>query len=77
MLSLQHQIHIKSNVFTHHLKFDYMAEDFYTVEQVAEKLNCHPRTVRDLIKNDEIKASKKLRKWYVLHSDLLEYIKSK
>lgn len=52
-----------------------MNEEFYTVEQVAEKLNCHPRTVRELIKGNELKAAKKLRKWYVLHSDLLEYIK--
>ncbi len=53
-----------------------MNEEIYTVEQVANKLNCHPRTVRELIKKKELKASKKIRKWYVLHSDLLGYITS-
>jgi excisionase family DNA binding protein len=53
-----------------------MAEQFYTIEQVAERLNCNPRTARDLIKENKLKGYKKLRKWYVLHSDLLEYIKS-
>lgn len=53
-----------------------MNENIYTVEQVAEKLNTHIQTVRSLLNKGEIKGYKKLRKWYILHSDLLKYIKS-
>ena len=53
-----------------------MAEDkIYTLEQAAEALNANTQVLRKKIKEGEIKAYKRLRKWYILHSDLVEYIK--
>lgn len=53
-----------------------MADDkIYTLEQAAEVLNANVQVLRKKIKGGEIKAYKRLRKWYILHSDLVEYIK--
>ena len=50
-------------------------KEFYTTEEVAELLNSNVQTVRNLIKTKQLKAYFKLRKYYVLHSDLVNYIK--
>lgn len=50
-------------------------KEFYTVEEAAELLNSSPRTVRELIKTKQLKAYFKLRKYYILHTDLINYIK--
>jgi excisionase family DNA binding protein len=53
-----------------------MNEKFYTVEAAAELLNSNEQTIRKLINEGNLKASKKLRKWYILHSDILEFLKT-
>ncbi len=53
-----------------------MNDVIYTVEEVAQKLNANVQTIRGLLNKGEMKGYKKLRKWYVLHSDLLTYITS-
>jgi excisionase family DNA binding protein len=47
----------------------------YTTEQAAEILNSTAVTVRQLIKDGKLKAFFKLRKYYILHSDLVDYLK--
>ena len=52
-----------------------MKDDFYTVDGVADKLGLSKRKVLEKLNAGEIKGYKKGRFWYVLHSDLLDYIK--
>ena len=50
-------------------------QEFYTTEQAAAKLGSNIQTVRQLIKDGKLKAFFKLRKYYILHSDLVDYLK--
>jgi hypothetical protein len=52
-----------------------MNNNIYTVESTAELLKSNPQSIRRLINEGKLKASKKLNKWYILHSDILEYLK--
>lgn len=49
-------------------------EKFYTVEKAAELLNSNPQTIRKLIKDNKILAVKKLGKWFIMHSDIIEFL---
>jgi len=51
-------------------------DSIYTAEKVAEILNAHIRTIRKKLKAGSLKGYKKMGKWYVLHSDLIAFIKS-
>ena len=51
------------------------SQKFYTVEQAAELLNSNEQTIRKLIRNNELKATKRLNKWFVFHTDIVEYLK--
>lgn len=46
----------------------------YTVEQVSVILNCHPNTVRKLIKEGILAGFKTARFWKVEKTDLNNYI---
>ena len=50
-------------------------DTFFTVAEVAEKLGSTPRTVCQLIKDGQLKAYYKLRKYFILEKDLLDYLK--
>lgn len=50
-------------------------KEFYTTEEAAELLGSSVQTVRALIKTGQLKAYYKLRKYYILHTDLINYIK--
>lgn len=52
-----------------------MNNEFYTVAELVDKLGLTDRTIRTKINKGEIKGYKKARKWYVLHSDLLEWVR--
>ena len=52
-------------------------QDFYTVKQAATKLDLTERTITENIRTGKIKAYKTAGKWFILHSDLLEFITSK
>ena len=54
---------------------DMNKKDFYTHEEAAEMLNSNVQTIRRLIKTGQLKAYFKLRKYYILHTDLINYIK--
>lgn len=47
-----------------------------TITDICRRLEISRKTAQSLCRNGEIKAYKKLRKWYVLESDLIEWIKS-
>lgn len=51
-------------------------EEVYTVEDIAEKLKLSDRYVRDKISDKGLKAYKRGKRFYILHSDLIEFIKS-
>lgn len=51
-------------------------KEFYTVEQLAALLSITERTVLESIRNSEIKAYKRFKKWYVLHTDVLDFLYS-
>jgi excisionase family DNA binding protein len=49
-------------------------KEFYTVEQLATLLSITERTVLESIRKAEIKAYKRFKKWYVLHTDVLDFL---
>ena len=53
-----------------------LVNDFYTLEKVAEKLEVTERYVRDQIANGELKAFKRGKRFYILHSDLIKFIET-
>jgi excisionase family DNA binding protein len=47
-----------------------MSEDLYTVEQFAERLQLHPKTVLRFIREGRLRAAKVGKSYRILHSDL-------
>lgn len=54
-----------------------MENRFYTIEQVAEALDIHHKTVRKFIKEGKLKANKLGKQWRILDEDLEEFTKGK
>lgn len=52
-----------------------MAKEFYTVEEVAEKLRMSPRTVQLLCREGKIGASQPGRRYLIPVESLDEYLK--
>lgn len=52
-------------------------EIIYTVEKLAETLGLKEKTIRKLLNDNVIEGHKKNGRWYILHSAVIEYIKSK
>ena len=50
--------------------------EFYTLEQAMEMLELGRRTLEDEIRAGELKAYKRKSRWYILHSDLVKYVKT-
>lgn len=53
-----------------------MIDNFYSIEETAEKLKVSERTIRDAVNGGELKAYRKGKRVYVLQSDIVEFIKS-
>lgn len=51
-------------------------DEIYTLEQAADKLQVTERYVRDQIAAGTLKAYKRGKRIYVLHSDLIAYIQA-
>lgn len=51
-------------------------DKIYTVQTLSQLLDISKPTLRTLASTKKIKAYKKLRKWYFLHSDVIAYLKS-
>jgi hypothetical protein len=49
--------------------------NIYNLDVLSTLLNCNKKTLQRLCATGELKAYKKLRKWYVLENDLIEWIK--
>lgn len=52
-----------------------MMDSIYNLEELAAKLGLSERDVREKLNAGTIKGYKKGKKWYALHSDIIEYIK--
>lgn len=55
---------------------DFRKEERLTINQVAEKLGIHERTVLRYIHNKELRATR-IGRWYVRPEDLEEFIRSR
>lgn len=53
-----------------------MVDNFYTIEEAADKLKVSERTIRDAVNSGELKAYRKGKRVYILQSDIVEFIKS-
>lgn len=51
-----------------------IVESVHTIETAAAVLKCNERVLREKLKSGEINGTKKLGKWYILHSTLIDYI---
>lgn len=51
-------------------------DEIYTLDKLAVKLEVTERYIRDQIAAGELKAYKRGKRFYVLHSDLIEFIKA-
>lgn len=51
-----------------------MQKTIYTVTTAAAVLNCDSKTVERLCRAGSLRGYKRLRRWYIIHSDLVEYI---
>lgn len=51
-------------------------QNLYTVEQVAEKFEVHPETVRKLARADELSGKKIGNSWRFSDEDLSKFIES-
>ena len=51
-------------------------ERIYTTKSAATLLDVHQKTIQRLCRKKKVNAHKKLGKWFILHSDLLTFIKS-
>jgi len=51
-------------------------KDFYTVEEACALLSVSKRSLEDELRSGNIKASKRFARWYILHTDLVAYIKA-
>ena len=50
--------------------------DFYTIEQAAQRVGFGERYLMDAINDKSLKAYKTGKKLFILHSDLIEFVKS-
>lgn len=50
--------------------------DFYTLEQLSERLGTTTRHLQTLISNNKLKAAKVGKRLIVLNSDVIEFLKS-
>ncbi len=53
-----------------------VTEAIYTLDKVSALLGMEERAVASKLKSGELKGRKKGRRWYVLHSDILNYLNS-
>ena len=51
-------------------------EEILTSDRVAEILDVSKRVIEDKLRSKEMKGYKKFNKWYVLKSELIEFLRS-
>lgn len=52
-------------------RIDSLEDEFYSIDELAKILKVHERTIRNHIKNGEIKAKKYGNQWRIKKSDFL------
>ena len=55
---------------------DTSLNEFYTVEALSTKAGISERTIRDALIKGNLKGFKKFTRWFILHNDFIEFIKS-
>lgn len=50
-------------------------DEVYTVEKLAAYLGCSDRIILEALRAGTLKGHKFAKKWYVLHSELVNFIK--
>ncbi len=50
--------------------------EIYTTKTAAALLDVDQKTIQRLCYSEKLKGRKKLGKWFILHSDILAYLKS-
>lgn len=50
--------------------------EILTLERAAKILDCNERILNERLKNGEIRAYKQARRWYILHDDLIAWVKA-
>lgn len=53
-----------------------MTKDYYTVEQISDMLNIHPKTIQRYIREGRLRAAKIGKSWRVTGHDLSVFIES-
>ena len=53
-----------------------MTKDYYTVEQISEMLNIHPKTIQRYIREGKLHAAKIGKSWRISGHDLSVFIES-
>ncbi len=53
-----------------------MNEDYYTVDQIAEMLNIHPKTIQRYIREGKLRAAKIGKSWRVTGHDLSTFVEN-
>lgn len=53
-----------------------MSSDYFTVEQISEKLNIHPKTIQRYIREGKLRAVKVGKAWRVSGHDLSIFLES-
>lgn len=51
-------------------------EEIYTIKEAADKLQVSERYIRDNVNRKELKAFKRGKRVYILHNDLVEWIRN-
>ncbi len=54
----------------------YMIKDYYTVEQISDMLDIHPKTIQRYIREGRLRATKIGKSWRVTGHDLSVFIES-
>lgn len=49
--------------------------EFYTIEQLATKSGVSERSLRDAIRDNKLKATKKFTRWFILHNDFIDFLR--
>lgn len=52
-----------------------MTSDILTLQRAAKILDCNERILSERLKSGEIRAYKQARRWYILHEDLIAWVK--
>ncbi len=53
-----------------------MTKDYFTVDQISEMLNIHPKTIQRYIREGKLRASKIGKSWRITGHDLSVFIES-